>query len=167
MKPLFKNITKYNKKNYEQFLEFHNKKYSFSYNFYTITMIILLIYCIIFNIIQKNFSMFLLFLVLLIIFLFTRIYLPIKRYQKTQKQIAKNKENNFTFSFYDLYFTINKTTFYYLKLYKVFETNDYFYLYINEDYAALVSKNGFKVGTAEEFSKFIKKKCLFKYSRKV
>ena len=167
MKPLFKNITKYNKKNYEQFLEFHNKKYSFSYNFYTITMIILLIYCIIFNIIQKNFSMFLLFLVLLIIFLFTRIYLPIKRYQKTQKRIFKNKENTFTFSFYNLYFTLNETTFYYFKLYKVFETPDYFYLYINEDNAAMVSKTGFEVGTAEDFSDFIKKKCLFKYSRKV
>lgn len=167
MKPLFKNITKYDKKNYEQFLEFHSKKYSFSYNFYTITMIVLLIYCMIFNITQKNLTMFLLFFVLLIIFLLVRIYLPVKRYQKTQKRIVKNKENNFTFSFYNLYFTLNETTFYYFKLYKVFETSDYFYLYINEDNAAMVSKNGFKVGTVEEFSKFIKKKCLFKYSKKI
>lgn len=165
MKPLFKNVTKYNNKNYEQFLEFHSKKYSFSHNFYTITMILLLVYCIVFNITQKNLSMFLLFLLLLIVFLFIRIYLPVKRYQKTKKQIAKNKENNFAFSFYNLYFTLNETTFYYFKLYKVFETNDYFYLYINEDNAAMVSKNGFKVGTSEEFSKFIKKKCLLKYSK--
>ena len=102
MKPLFKNITKYDNKNYQKFLNFHSKKYSFSYNFYTITMIILLIYCIIFNITQKNLSMFLLFLLLLIIFLFIRIYLPVKKYQKTKKQIAKNKENNFTFSFYSI-----------------------------------------------------------------
>ena len=51
------------------------------------------------------------------------------------------------------------------ELYKVIETNDYFYLYFNEDYAALVSKNGFKLGDSKEFSKFIKKKCFLKYQR--
>ena len=29
---LFKNVTRYNTKNYNQFIEFHNKKYSFSNN---------------------------------------------------------------------------------------------------------------------------------------
>jgi len=43
--------------------------------------------------------------------------------------------------------------------------DDYFYLYFNEDYAALVSKNGFKLGDSKDFSKFIKKKCLLKYQR--
>lgn len=165
MKPLFENVTKYDNKNYKKFLEFHSKKYSFSYNFYTITMVLLLIYCVIFNIIQKNLPIFLLFFVLLIIFLFIRIYWPIKRYQKTKKQIAQNKKNNFIFSFYNFYFTLNETTHYYFKLYKVFETKDYFYLYVNEDNAAMVNKNGFNLGTPDEFSKFIKRKCLLKYSK--
>ena len=47
-----------------------------------------------------------------------------------------------------------------MRLFKVFETKDYFYLYIDDENAVLVSKNGFKLGTAEEFSEFIKKKCL-------
>lgn len=167
MKPIFKNVTQYNKKNYDQFINFHNKKFSFSRNFYTITMILLLIYCIIFNLTQRNISLLLIFLVLLLIFLFLRVYLPIKRYQKTKKQYTKNKMNIFTFSFYNHYFTIKEKTFYYFKLYKVYETKDYFYLYINEDNAAIINKNGFEIGTEEEFRLFIKKKCLFKYKKQM
>ena len=48
---------------------------------------------------------------------------------------------------------------------KVFETKDYFYLYLDEDTAFLVSKSGFKIGTPKDFSEFIKKKCIFKYSK--
>lgn len=165
MAPLFKNITKYTEKNYEQFLEFHKKKFGFSYNFYTIIMTILLVLCIILNIIEKNISFILLFAGILIIFLLYRIYLPIKRYQKSQKQYEKYKETNYTFSFYKWHFTLNENTIYYFKLYKVFETTDYFYLYVNDENAAMVSKKGFKIGTADEFSKFIKKKCLLKYSK--
>ena len=165
MKPLFKNTTKYNSKNYQQFVEFHNKKYSFSHNAYTGIMTSLLVYCLILNIIQKNFLFMLLFFALLIVFLLFRIYLPMKRYKDTQKHYKENKESNFTFSFYNHYFTLNDYTFYYFKLYKVFETKDYFYLYVDDENAALVSKNGFDIGTTEEFSKFIKKKCLLKYSK--
>ena len=164
---LFKNVTKYNTKNYNQFIEFHNKKYSFSNNFYIIIMTILLVYCIILNIKQKNIPLILLFIVLLAGLLLWKIYFPIKRYQKTHKNLTKIKESGFTFSFYDLYFLIDKKTIYYFKLYKVFETKDYFYLYINPDYAMLVSKKGFEIGTAEDFSKFIKKKCFFKYRKQI
>ena len=165
MKPLFKNITKYNSKNYQKFVDFHNKKYSFSYNLYTIAMSILLIYCIVLNIVEKDFLLMLMFLILLALLLFFRIYLPNKRYNDTKKQYSKNKEISFTFSFYKHYFVLNNKTFYYLKLYKVFETEEYFYLYVDEENAALVNKNGFKVGTSDEFTEFIKKKCLLKYSK--
>jgi len=165
MKPLFKNTTIYNSKNYNQFVKFHEKKFSFSYNAYNIVMFILLSYCIILNIIEKNILFVLLFLALLLFLFFIRIYLPIKRYEKTRKKYSKNKENSFTFSFYKFYFTLQSKTFYYFKLYKVFETKDYFYLYVNDENAILISKKGFEIGTAEQFSEFIKKKCLFKYSR--
>lgn len=165
MKPLFKNTTKYTKQSYEQFISFHNKKFNFSYMIYTLVMSVLLIYCIIFNITQKNFLYMLLFLAILFIFLIIRLYLPIRRYKKTQKNYAKNKEMNFKFAFYPYYFTIGKKPIYYFKLYKVFETKNCFYLYVNEDNAAILNKNGFEIGTADEFSKFIKKKCLFRYSK--
>ena len=90
---------------------------------------------------------------LILIFLF-RMYFPMKRYQKTKKQYSKNKETSISFTFYKFYFSVGKKTFPYMRLFKVFETKDYFYLYI-----VLVNKNGFKLGNAEEFSEFIKKKC--------
>lgn len=167
MKPLFKNITIYNSKNYNQFIKFHNKKFSFSYNMYTLVMAGLMIYCIILNIIQKNFLFVLLFLTMLILTILLRIYLPMKKYQKNKKTYTKNKENSFTFLFYKFHFTVGKKTFPYFELYKVFETKDYFYLYIDEENAILVGKNGFKKGTAKEFGEFIKKKCLFKYSKQI
>ena len=165
MKPLFKNTTIYNSKNYNQFVKFHGKKFSFSYNTYNIIMSLLLIYCIITNIIQKNILLILLFLALLIIWFLFRIYWPMKKYEKTQNKYSKNKQSTVTLSFYKFYFVIEDKTIYYFKLYKIFETKDYFYLYINEQNAILVSKTGFEIGTSEEFSKFIKKKCLFKYSK--
>lgn len=165
MQPIFKNVTKYNKKNYDQFVEFHNNKYGFSYNIYTIIMTILLVYCITFNVFQKDLPMAILFLGLLVLFLLFRIYLPVCKYQNTQEKYTNIKQNDITFSFYKYYFTVNTKTVYYFKLYRVFETEDYFYLYIDDENAAAVNKNGFKIGTSEEFTKFIKKKCLFKYSK--
>ena len=165
MKPLFKNITIYNSKNYNQFIEFHGRKFSFSYNSYNIIMLILLLYCLILNIIEKNILFVFLFLALLALLILFRIYLPIKKYEKTKSKYDKNEENSFTFSFYKFCFTIGEKTFYYFKLYKVFETKDYFYLYIDDENAILLDKCGFKIGTAEEFGEFIKKKCLLKYSK--
>ena len=167
MKPLFKNTTIYNSKNYNQFIKFHGQKFNFSYNMYTLLMAGLMIYCIILNIIHKNITFVLLFLTMLILTFVFRMYLPVKRYQYTKKKLAKNKQTSFNFAFYKFYFTVNKKTVWYFKLYKVFETKDYFYLYIDEENAVLVNKQGFKMGTSEEFSEFIKKKCLFKYSKQV
>ena len=166
MKPLFKNITIYNSKNYNQFVKFHGEKFNFSYNMYTFLMLALMLYCIILNIIQKNILLFLVFLAMLSLTILFRMYLPVKRYQKTNKKFAKSQQTSITINFYKFYFKVEKKIYPYLKLYKVFETKDYFYLYINEDSAVLVSKNGFKFGTVEEFTEFIKKKSLFKYSKR-
>jgi len=165
MKPLFKNVTIYNSKNYNQFVKFHGEKFSFSYNMYTIILMLLILYCIILNIMQKNIPLLLLFLAMLgFIFLF-RMYIPIKRQQKTKKKFAQNKQNSVTIDFYKFYFKVADNVYPYLKLYKVFETKDYFYLYVDEENAVLVSKTGFKLGTVENFTTFIKKKALLKYSK--
>ena len=165
MKPLFKNITIYNSKNYNQFIKFHGEKFNFSYNMYTLAMLALILYCIILNIIQKNIVLILLFLAMFALTILFRLYLPVKRYQKTKKKFAKSTQNNITINFFKFHFKIDQKVYTYLKLYKVFETKDYFYLYLDEENAILVSKNGFKLGTASEFTEFIKKKCLFKYSK--
>ena len=52
----------------------------------------------------------------------------------------------------------------YYKLYKVFETEHYFYLYINKNYSFVLSKDGFNIGSSKDFYKFIKRKIWYKRS---
>lgn len=79
---------------------------------------------------------------------------------KIQKQL-KN-----TYSFYDKYMEIkndnNNIKLNYYKLYKVFETENCFYLYINSNYSFILEKTGFSIGNADDFNKFIKKKLWYK-----
>ena len=165
MKPLFKNTTIYNSKIYNEFMKFHDDKFGFSYNAYNIIMICLLLYCVIFSLINKEFMVFVLFLAMLIFLILFRIYIPLKRHQNEEKKYSKNKQSKVSFSFYNYYFKIGKKFVYYYKLYKIFETKDYFYLYLDEQNAFLVSKTGFTVGTSEDFGDFIKKKCLLKFKK--
>ena len=47
----------------------------------------------------------------------------------------------------------------YSKFYRVFETDDFFYLYIDRTHAFLLNKLTFKNNNPSDFSAFIKKKC--------
>jgi len=163
MKPIFTNKTTYDSRNYNEFVEFHAKKFSTSYNAYNLIMLILLLYCIILNIIQKNILLILLLLAMAALLFLFRIYLPMRKFEKTQEKYKKNKQTTYTISFYKYFFSVGKSNFAYFKLYKIFETDDYFYLYIDEENAVLVSKTGFELGSPEEFTCFIKKKCPLKY----
>lgn len=165
MKPLFKNITKYTEKNFQQFVNFHETKFTFKYNLYTIAMSLLILYCIVLSAIKKEIKLLFVFIAILILFLIIRIYIPNQKYIKTKKDLKSKKASNFVFVFYNNFFTIGKKRFYYFKLHKVYETKDYFYIYVDEDNAALVSKIGFTQGTPKDFSEFIKKKCLLKYNK--
>lgn len=165
MKPLFKNITIDNSKIYKEFINFHDKKFGFRYNSYNIIIIILLLYSIFLAITNKQFLLLFLFIGMLAFIILFRIYLPIKRQHQDEKKYSENKENKISYEFYKYYFKIQDVEYYYYKLYKVFETTDYFYLYISEQTAFLISKNGFQIGTSQEFSNFIKKKCLLKYRK--
>ena len=120
MKPLFKNVTEYNSKIYNQFIKFHGEKFNFSYNMYTFVMLALMLYCMILNIIQKNLIFILLFLAMLGFTLLTRMYFPVKKYQKNKKQYSKNKSARFSFTFYKFYFTVDKSAFTYSRLNKFF-----------------------------------------------
>ena len=67
--------------------------------------------------------------------------------------------STFIFTFYDKYFTIKeKNDIYkskYRNLYKIFETDNYFYLYIDKNHSFLLDKTGFIVGNSNDFNKFI------------
>lgn len=173
-KPIFKNETTYNSKLYNKFIKFHNNKFGNKYIFSTIIVCILLLYCIISNITVQNILLSLALFLIMLAFLYYRIYIPISHYKKTRKTFLNSKDIKFNFIFYDYYFKIinnskkQKTCskLYYFKLQKVIEDENYFYLYITNNNAALIDKNGFTLGSEKDFKIFIKKKCFFKYSEK-
>lgn len=165
---LFKNTTQYSKKVYDQFTRFHNEKFSLSYHLFTIFILILLIYCLIMTIKNKIAFLAILFTLVLIGFVGYRVFNPMFFYKKEVNKKAIAKEKIFRFYFYDKYFKIrdnlNYDKVHYFRLYKVFETKNFFYLYFDKKYSFIVDKTGFTQGTAEEFSKFIKNKMWLKYS---
>ena len=162
MKIIFKNNTKYTKQVYFDFLEFHNKKFGKKYWFYTILVLIIILYILIINIIYFNWRLAILLIITCISFAIYRV--------KSQEKIIKNElkrepitqEKEFKFIFYEKYFKIRdklkKETIKYYKIKKVYETEKYFYLYIDKTHSFLLSKDGFSIGNVKDFYKFIKKK---------
>ena len=167
-KLLFKNSTQYSKKLYDIFINFHRNKFSLKYDLFTIFILILLIYCLIMTIINKIILLSITFALVIIIFVSYRLLGPIFFYKKEVRKKAITKEKVFKFYFYDRYFKIrdnlNYDTIPYFRLYKVFETKNFFYLYFNKKYSFIIDKAGFTQGTAEEFSDFIKSKMWIKYT---
>jgi len=163
MKILFKNTTKYDKENYNNFIKFHSEKYGKRIIIKKILTILLVLYLMLFNIIYGN------WVVLIAILLAgVFVYLISKMKLEEEKKKKKNKIREFTFYFYQRYIKIkHKRKFQrinYFEFKKIFETNDNFFLYVEDDKALILDKDGFEVGTAKEFAEFIKKKCPFKYS---
>lgn len=167
-KLLFKNITTNNTKTYKNFLEFHNDRNILKYNLFTFFISVLLIFCISIQFENKYYLLSFLFVIIFIFFICYRIFKPIFKVKKEvkSKKISKGFQN--TFFFYTNYFSVKnykgkeKTN--YLFIYKVYETPNFFYIYINSENAYLISKDGFEKGTSKQFSEFIQKKVLFKYS---
>lgn len=160
MKVLFKNTTKYNKENCDNFVNFHNNKYGKKELVKRILMGVCIIYLIICNMIFGNwYLLFGILSICLVIYYIAKI----KRNKKKEKQ--KNKE--FTFFFYEKHIKIKyKRQFermYYFEIKKIFETSKNFFLYTDEKHSLILDKEGFSIGTVKEFSEFIKKKCPFKY----
>lgn len=166
-KLLFKNSTQYSKKLYDDFTHFHNEKNSMSYEIFTVFILILLIYCIFATINARLVPLAITFIVVLVIFICYRLFVPIYTYKKESNKKSITKELTFKFYFYDTYFKVRDNLDYdkinYLKLYKVYETNNYFYLYLRKNYSFILDKKSFFLGTSEEFSSFIKNKIKFRY----
>ena len=81
-------------------------------------------------------------------------------------------EKEFTFTFYEKKIKIrqnDKLETYIIKyneLYRVYKTEDFYYLYTDSRHSLLINTNSFIIGNSEDFSEFIKKKCKFKYKDK-
>ena len=113
-----------------------------------------------------NFQLASIFILAMVLFLLWRFFHPIKELKDELKSDKLQKEQTFEFSFYPNFFIISngseKNKCYYWKLYKIFETSDFIYLYINKKYAFLLDKRCFCVGNYNDFTSFINKKCWLK-----
>ena len=74
MKPLFKNITEYTEKNFQQFVSFHAKKFTFKYNLYTIICSALFLFCIVFQVNKHLYNLAILFCVAITCFILWRFF---------------------------------------------------------------------------------------------
>ena len=166
MEKLFKNTTTYTTDVYKEFVNFHNKKYNFRYHLYTLFILILIAFCIVLQFKYQNFLLGTLFVFVMIIFLTWRVFHPTFFVKKEAKSDKVQKQMKNTYSFYDKYMTIKNSRdnikLNYYKLYKIFETENYFYLYINKNYSFVLSKDTFSVGDPNDFYKFMKKKLWYK-----
>ena len=163
MKILFKNTTKYDKENCNNFVMFHNNKYGTKKLIKAILAAICIIYMLIFNIISKNWR----FLITLA-FVLSALCLIVKyKAEKEKEKKKKKKIKEFTFYFYEKYIKIKYRRQFermrYFEVKKIFETDENFFLYTDESHSLILDKEGFIIGNSENFPEFIKKKCPFKY----
>ena len=170
MEKLFENKTTYTKKIYFDFLEFHNKKHNFSYMLYTVVWSMVLLLCIYLAFASHNRIQGVIVTIILAGFILYRICRPKRVVDKELNSDKISTNNTNTFSFFDKNFEVKNNNgsfiYKYFMLRKIFETDDYFYLYVTRENAFLISKNTFSLGTSEDFSKFMKKKCGFKFKGK-
>lgn len=167
MKILFKNVTTLNKGEYMELIRFHGKKNNFKYYLYTAIMGLILIIGISYQIILRNYISLALLSLILIGFLAYRFIEP---YRKAEKEMKGEKlQGNLinTYIFYDKNFVIKniygKDNFKYRKLFRVYENENVFYLYINKEDVFIVSKDKFEIGDSYKFKEFISQKVGYKF----
>lgn len=172
LKVLFKNKTKYDEKIYKIFLQFHQKIYGFRYKLYTVSIIALLLFMIASQISFHKYDLAILFLFITTGFFLWRFLHPISEISKEFNSHKIQKKEEFTFTFYDKYLKVleEENLKYYIvkyrELYKVFETQNFIYIYVDKTHAFLLDKDCFSIGNSKDFSEFIHKKCRFKYRYK-
>ena len=166
MKILFKNTTKYDKENRENFTNFHQNKYGTKELIKGILIVTAIAYILIFNLMNLNWKSLLIFIPICILIYFINRYAVNKKKEKNKKQ--RNKE--FTFYFYERHIKIKcKRQFErmaYFEIKKIFETDENFFLYLDDKHSLILDKEGFEIGDSKGFVEFIKRKCPFKYSNK-
>ena len=167
MKILFKNTTEYTKENYNQFIKFHKEKFEKKTLLKIVFTGLCLLYILIANLLYKNWKFFGIFLIFALL-AYGLYKLKISIQIKDKNKIIKSKKK-FTFIFYEGFIKVKCGRKFerirYFELYKIFKTDDYFFLYTDEQHSLILSKKGFEIGTPEEFDSFIKNKCPFKYRK--
>lgn len=167
IKPLFKNETIYTAEAYQKFLQFHEMKYGQKQRFKMLMMIILIVYLMLVNLRYENWALAILFVFIAIAYIFYKIKFQSREVEKEFKEFKIKKEEIFTFIFYKNYFKIKYDNKYdirsYFKIYKINENEQYIYIYMDEMHSYLLDKQGFVQGDVDDFKKFLKKKCFYKF----
>lgn len=167
MKILFKNTTTLNKDEYIELIKFHGKKNNLKYYSYTAVMALILIIGMSYQIVLKNYISLLLLALIFIGFLAYRFLSPYKKAEKEMngEKLQGNLTN--TYIFYDKNFIVKnkygKDNLKYRKIFKVYENDNVFYLYISKEDVFIIEKNNFEIGSSSEFKKFISKKVGYKF----
>lgn len=169
MKPLFKNETPLSEKIYLELLQFHQRKNSWKFWSYNTILSLLFIILIAFQLANHNIFQASLLFILFFGFLAYRFISP---YTKNTKEFHSDKVQNSlvnTFIFYDNCFDIinefGSSQVRYSKLLKVYNYNDYFYLYLDKSNILVLKKSGFLIGNSDDFEDFIKHKVRFKFRK--
>ena len=162
MKVLFRNKTVYDKENCDNFINFHAYKYGEREAVKYIATLLGVIFIIICNIWYKNWYL------AIAIFSVAAIKYLIDNIKGNNPQKQTKKVDIYTFYFYERYIKIRyKRKFeriLYLNIKKAFETDNNFFLYTDANSSLILDKDGFEIGTAKDFSEFIKRKCPLRYS---
>ena len=163
----FKNTTKYTQDKYWEFLKFHDMKYGTQYRILTIVVAIIILYMVAANIVAKNITLVYILFIGFAGFVFYRYYSQEKIVKDEVKGESLQKQKEYTFTFYEdlIYIEDGRSEQYipYHQICKVYETSGYFYMYTDKTHSLMLSKNGFVVGTSEEFTVLMKKKYGFKF----
>ncbi|MCI8518797.1 MAG: YcxB family protein [Clostridia bacterium] len=164
---LFINKTTNTQDAYMKFLKFHSKTFSFSYILYTVFWSFLFTLCIFLAFRGNARIQGVLLTIALIGFIAYRFFKPRMIMDNELKSEKVSTKSVNTYTFYERSFQIkNKNgtfNYKYFMINKVFETSEYFYLYVSKENAFLVSKNTFSLGTPTDFSSFMRRKFKLKY----
>jgi len=169
LKILFKNVTKYDKEIYTDFLKFHQKVFGLKYSLYTAFIIGLLLILVAMQIRIHNIDIAIILCFVITGFFLWRYLHPASEVSKEFNSEKIQDKKEFTFTFYEKIIKIRENdkletyVINYKELYRVYETKDFFYIYTDSRHSLLININSFIIGNSDDFSKFIKKKCKFKY----
>ncbi len=154
---------------YHTFLTFHISKYKLMNVSYTVIVVALILFLLILQVNYHYYHIAILSCLGLTFFILWRLFHPLFEVSKEYESDKIKKEMTFTFKFYDKFFTVEDTKeiskVKYYKLYHIFETSNFFYLYLDKKHAFLIDKSQFKKGNPFDFSSFIKKKCWWNFKK--
>ena len=165
MEVIFKNKTKLTDKEYKIFLKSYQKEFAKMDFWYSMFYVVFFAICAVLLMINEDFLVGGGILLVIVIYIVYKYFRNKKIANNNNKKIKIQLINTYNFykNFFDVKNQEGQARTWYVKMYKVIETDEYFYIYLSREYAYIISKSGFMKGEEKEFAKFIKRKALFKF----